>query len=342
VPYDAIATRSVRLWPVHILVAALGLLALGGACSDGTITLHGAVQFADDHPFNRTLLEFERLTREYYGKPIEFVLHRNSELGQEKDYFAYMNQGLSVDYGVVSPAHMSTFAPSAPLMDMPFIFRDLDHWREVLAEDLLAPVAAEVEERADVTIIGYAGGGVRNLIADRPVRTLADLAGLKIRVMGAPIQTETFAAIGASPTVIAYTEIYSAMQTGVIAAAENEAQGLEQMKFYEVGRYISETQHAITVRPICFSGKTLRRLPEDLQTAILRAGREAGRFGRELESREDRARLERLAADGHIELVPFEDRDELLRLTRPVREAYADEVGAADVYARIEAAGTSP
>jgi TRAP-type C4-dicarboxylate transport system substrate-binding protein len=322
-----------------VAAAALGLwLAVGaGGCAEQTITLHGAVQFADDHVFNRTLLEFERLTKEYYGKPVTFVLHRNSELGLEKDYFAYLNQGISVDYAIVSPAHMSTFAQSAPLMDMPFLFRDLDHWRHVLDNDLLAPIAQEVAERADVMIVGYAGGGVRNIIANRPVRTMADLRNLKLRVMGAPIQTRTFQAIGAAPTVIAYAEVYNAIQTGVIAAAENEAQGLEQMKFYEVGRHISETRHAITVRALCVSGKSLRRLPEDLQAAIRRAGREAGRFGREREAAEDRQRLERLAAEGKIELVPFADREALLGLTAPLRAAYAEEVGAAAVYARIVA-----
>jgi TRAP-type C4-dicarboxylate transport system substrate-binding protein len=316
-------------------LAAVTLLA--AACSEQTITLHGAVQFADEHPFNQTLLKFEELTRQYYGKPVEFVLHRNSELGLEKDYFAYMNQGISVDYAIVSPSHMSTFAKSAPLMDMPFLFRDREHWRKVLEADALEPIAAEVAQRADVLIVGYAGGGVRNLIVDRPVRNMAELKSLKIRVMGAPIQTQTFQAIGAAPTVIAYAEIYSAIQTGVIQAAENEALGIEQMKFYEVGPHISQTGHAITVRPLCFSGKTFKRLPEDLQAAILRAGKEAGEFGRELEAAEDGKRLERMAAEGKLQLVEFTDRAQLLELTQPVREAYAREVGAEEVFARINA-----
>jgi TRAP-type transport system periplasmic protein len=301
------------------------------------ITLHGAVQFADEHPFNQALLKFEELTRKYYGKPVSFVLHRNSELGLEKDYFAYMNRGISVDYGIVSPSHMSTFAKSAPLMDMPFLFRDVEQWRKVLEADALKPIAEEVAKKADVMIVGYAGGGVRNLIVNKPVHNLAELKGLKIRVMGAPIQTRTFQAIGASPTVIAYGEIYNAIQTGVIQAAENEALGIEQMKFYEVGPNISQTRHAITVRPICFSGKTFRRLPKDLQSAILRAGKEAGEFARALESGEDRKRLERLAKEGKLKLIEFADRDQLLRLTEPVRQTYAKEVGAEAVFERINA-----
>ena len=302
-----------------------------------TISLHGAVQFNDEHAFNKTLLKFEELIRKYYGKPVNFVLHRNSELGTEKDYFAYLSQGISVDYAIVSPSHMSTFAKSAPLMDMPFLFRDLDHWQKVLDSDALKPIADEVAKRADVMILGYAGGGTRNLIVNKPVRNMQELKGLSIRVMGAPVQTKMFQAITTSPTVIAYTEIYNAIQTGVIQAAENEAAGLEQMKFYEVGPNISLTRHAITVRPVCFSGKTFRRLPKELQDAIVKAGREAGAYGRKLESSEDQARLERLEKEGKLKTYVFADRDQLLKLAEPVKQMYAKEVGAEDVLARINA-----
>jgi len=319
------------------IAAMFAVTVLSSPALAQTITLHGAVQFNDDHAFNKTLLKFEELVNKYYGKPVKFVLHRNSELGTEKDYFAYLSQGISVDYAVVAPSHMSTFAESAPLMDMPFLFRDLDHWHKVLNGDALKPIADEVAKRADVLILGYAGGGIRNLIVNKPVRNMQELKGLNIRVMGAPVQTRMFQAITASPTVIAYTEIYNAIQTGVIQAAENEAAGLEQMKFYEVGPHISLTQHAITVRPVCFSGKTFRRLPKGLQDAIVKAGREAGTYGRELESSEDQARLKRMEKEGMLKTYVFVDRPQLLKLAEPVKEGYAKEVGAQDVLARINA-----
>jgi TRAP-type transport system periplasmic protein len=320
-----------------VLTAMLAVAITSSVVRAETITLHGAVQFNDEHAFNKTLLRFEELVRKYYGKPVEFVLHRNSELGTEKDYFAYLSQGISVDYAVVSPSHMSTFAKSAPLMDMPFLFRDLDQWHKVLDGDALKPIADEVAKRADVMILGYAGGGTRNLIVNKPVRNMQELKGLNIRVMGAPVQTKMFQAITTSPTVIAYTEIYNAIQTGVIQAAENEAAGLEQMKFYEVGPHISLTRHAITVRPVCFSGKTFRRLPKALQDAIVRAGREAGAYGRNLESGEDQARLQRMEKEGKLKTYVFADRDQLLKLAEPIKQIYAKEVGAEDVLARINA-----
>lgn len=307
----------------------------GGDGSQDVITLKGASQFGEDHAFTRTIRKFEELVKKYYGKPVQFELYLNSELGLEKDYFAYMSQGISVDYGIVSPAHMSTFSDSAPLMDMPFLFRDLEHWNKVLDSDALQPIADEISEKADVKLIGYAGGGVRNLIVNKPVTNMQQLQGLNIRVMGAPIQTRMFQEIGASPTVIAYDEVYNAIQTGVIDAAENEAAGLQQMKFYEVGPEISQTQHAITVRPLCFSGKTFRRLPPDLQQAILKAGREAGAFGRQLESTEDAAILAQLEREDKVRVHPFTQRDELLRRAEPVKAAYAKEIHAEEVLARI-------
>src|SRR5438477_3999387 len=285
------------------VIAALCLAAVintSPARAQDTITLHGAVQFNDDHAFNKALVRFEELVKKHYGKPVNFVLHKNSELGLEKDYFAFMHQGISVEYGSVSPAHMSTFSKAAPFIDAPFLFRDLDHWNKVLDADTLKPVSDEVSAKADVMLIGYAGGGTRNIFSNKPLRTLADLKGLKVRVMGAPIWSRTFAAAGMSPSVIAYNEIYNAIQNGVISAGDNEAAGVEQMKFYEVGPNLSMTEHAITIRPICFSGKTFRGLPSDLQAAILKAGKEAGAYGRQIESSEDTAKLDKMEKEGKL------------------------------------------
>jgi TRAP-type C4-dicarboxylate transport system substrate-binding protein len=301
------------------------------------ITLHGASQFNDEHPFTKGLLKFEELVKKYYGKPINFVLHKNSELGLEKDYFAYMNQGISVDYGIVSPAHMSTFAKSAPFIDAPFVFRDHDQMNKVIAQDVLKPIADEIAKKADVMLIGYGGGGVRSIFANKPVRNMAELKNLKIRVQGAPIWTRTFAAAGMSPTVIAYSEIYNGIQTGVIEAGENEAAGVEQMKFFEVGPNLSQTRHAISIRPICFSGKTFRRMPADLQAAIRKAGMEAGNWERELESNSDTAILQKLEKEGKLKLFKFDERDKLRESMQPVLAAYAKEIGAEEIFARINA-----
>jgi tripartite ATP-independent transporter DctP family solute receptor len=319
-------------------VAALMCVAFAApAQSQQVITLNGAVQFNDDHAFTKTLVKFEELVKKYYGKPVNFVLHKNSSLGLEKQYFEYMAQGKAVDYGIVSPAHMSTFSKAAPFIDAPFLFSNLKHWNAVLDADVLKPVADEIAEKADVMLIGYAGGGVRNIFINKPMGSLADIKGLKVRVQGAPIWSKTFAATGMSPTVIAYNEVYNAIQNNVISAGENEAAGVESMKFYEVAPNLAMTEHAITIRPICFSGKTFKSLPADLQAAIVKAGKEAGAYGRQIESSEDSAKLDALEKAGKLKRIPFKDRAEMEKLVAPVMAAYAKEIGADKLYEKISA-----
>jgi tripartite ATP-independent transporter DctP family solute receptor len=319
------------------VAAGAAAAALAGAAQAQTITLNGASQFNDDHAFTKAMVRFEELVKKYYGKPINFTLHKNSALGLEKQYFEYMAQGKAVDYAIVSPAHMSTFSKAAPFIDAPFIFRDLDHWNKVLDADLLKPIADEINQKAEVMLIGYAGGGTRNIFVNKPVRNMAELKGLKVRVQGAPIWSRTFQAAGMAPTVIAYNEVYNAIQNGVIQAGENEAAGVEQMKFYEVGPNLSMTEHAITIRPLCFSTKTFNKLPQDLQAAILKAGKEAGAYGRQIESSEDTAKLDKMEKEGKLKRIPFADRAAMKKAVDPVITAYAKEIGADGILAKINA-----
>ncbi|MCF3936529.1 TRAP transporter substrate-binding protein [Acuticoccus sp. M5D2P5] len=299
--------------------------------------LVGAVQFNEDHAFTKALRKFEEVASECSGGSLTFELHLNSELGLEKDYFENMSQGIAIDYAVVSPSHMSTFSQKAPLMDMPFLFRDINHWNAAIDAGALDPLAEDVLQQADVLLIGYAGGGTRNLIVNRPITNMEELKDLPMRVMGAPIQTRIFEAVQAAPSVIAYSEVYNAIQTGVIDAAENEAAGLEQMKFYEVGPHIAKTQHAITVRPIAFSNATFERLTPEEQECVLKAGKEGGKLGREIESTQDAEKLAKMEADGLLTTHEFTERDKLLELAEPVQRAYAEELGALDVLEKIQA-----
>lgn len=322
-------------------ILATGLFGIGlalgtsGVSAQQPIELHGASQFNDDHAFTKSLAKFGELLQSCYGKPLNIILHKNSELGLEKQYFEYMSQGRAVDFAIVSPAHMSTFSKAAPFIDAPFLFRDLAHWNKVLDRDLLKPIADEIAKRADVMLIGYAGGGTRNIFANKPVTNLEEMKSLKIRVQGAPIWSRTFAAIGMSPTVIAYNEVYNAIQNGVIAAGENEAAGVEQMKFFEVAPNLAVTKHAITIRPLAFSGKTFRNLPAELQSCVIKAGKEAGAHGRTIESSEDAAKLDALEKAGKLKQITFKDRDAMKKLVDPVLAAYAKEIEADKILEEI-------
>ena len=330
---------TVSKWLLSALVVAFSSLTFVSTAQADKITLHGASQFDERHAFTRLMRKFEQLTKQYYSgeHELEFVMHLNSELGLEKDYVAYMNQGLSVDYAVAAPSHMSTFSKMATLLDPPMLYRDAGHWSKVLSSDVLQPIVDDIYKRADVLLLGYGGGGVRHLIVNKPVTNMAEIKNVPIRVMGAPIQTKLFNAFGMSPNVIAYAEVYNAIQTGVIDAAENEAAGIRQMKFYEVGPNISLTAHSITVRPLAFSGKTLRRLPKDLQAAILQAGKDAGTYGRVTELTEGSGIMAEMESQGKLKTINFTEREKLISAATPVLIQYFKDLGQSALYNAIQA-----
>ncbi|MEO0388295.1 MAG: TRAP transporter substrate-binding protein [Pseudomonadota bacterium] len=316
-------------------IGAAALVFASVSAVDAQTTLRGASMFDEEHAFTKTLREFERLVGEKYAGDVTFDLRLNGELGVESDYVTYLNQGVAVDYTILAPSNMAVFSESIPLMDMPFLFRDLDHWNAVLSSDALKPLEDDLREKAGIVIVGYHGGGVRNLASAEPVTSMEELAGHRMRVMGAPIQAQTFSAVGAAPSAIAYNEVYNAIQTGVIAGFENEAASIQNLKFYEVAPHISLTQHTITVRPIVISAKTFDGLPADLQAAIMAAGAEAGAFGRALESSQDGEKLQAMADAGQIEVHDFAGREKMLDLVRPVQDAYAAELGATELLENI-------
>ncbi len=316
--------------------AFAGALAVSAtAVQAADMTFRGASLFDNEHAYSKTLIRFGELVNEYSGKDIAFDLRGNSELGIEPDYINFLNQGVAIDYAIAAPSNLARFAPSVPLMDMPFVFRDLDHWNAVLSSGVLKPLEDVILERADIKVIGYAGGGTRNLISNKQISNMEELAGHKMRVMGAPIQARVFEALTAAPSAIAYSEVYNAIQTGVVDGLENESASLLQYKFFEVAPHVTLTQHSITVRPILFSGKSFAKLSPEMQEVVLRAGKEAGEYGRELESRQDGEKLKQMEAAKQIQVHPFAERAKLLDLVIPVQDSYAKELGAEDLLQAI-------
>lgn len=297
------------------------------------VKLIGATDLPQDYSNYRALVYFGEKLKEYYDGPVEIEVHHSGDLGNQKDFFEFMMQGISVDFALVAPAHMATWDKRASIMDPPFLWRNLDHWEKGLSSDVFKPIADELQQKG-VRIIGYGGGGTRNLILKKPVYTMADLPSVLMRVMGSPIQANAFAAVGIRPTPMNYLEVYNAIKTGTIDGLENEAGSLLSMKFYEVAPYVILTRHAITVRPLCFSEKRFQSFSPELQEAILKAGQDAAKWHRDTESREDAEALKKMQDEGKITLVEF-DNAEMVRLNQQVLADYAQELGAESILEQI-------
>ena len=310
--------RAIRaLW-----VGVVGI-AIAGAGQAQTVTLVGASQFNENHPVTRTLLEFERLVTECYSGDVTFDLHLNSELGLEKDYFENMSQGIAVDYAVVSPAAMSTYSQTAPLMDMPFLFFSHNHFIEAISAGAFDPIAEDILEQNNVRIIGYAGGSTRNIISRNSLTNLEQLRGLSIRITGWPFTRNVFAALGTIPISIPYNQLYESIHEQTIQAADIELSAIDYPNIYETAPHLLLTRHAFKTRPIAFSGSRYEILEEKLQGCILEAGEAAGEFGRELEISYEANMIRLLEGNRSITIHELSEteRERMFEIAGPAKES---------------------
>jgi tripartite ATP-independent transporter DctP family solute receptor len=321
------------------LLGAFAALSIGAAGIAGaqTITIQAASQFNDDHDYNRTMKHFGELVTQYYGKPVEVIVHGNSELGVERDYTKFMSQGISVDLAILAGGNMSNFSQAAGLLDLPFLFRDKAHWTKAVTEGGLKALYDKVEKDAGVIVLGTCAGSTRNLVAVKPMRNMQELAGYKMRIQGAPIQAKIFGAWGIKPSVIAFNEVYNAIQSGVIEGLENETPPILNMKFYEVAPELSMTRHIIVSRLLAFSAKVFDKYPPELQAAIRKAGEEAAAYNREIQTREEKEMLQQMLDEKKIRTHEFTDQAKLFELTKPFIEEWAKEIGIEKILADIQA-----
>lgn len=332
-----------------LLTAALlvlGAYAFGEGAGDRkgadkkTVVLSAASMFDTDHPFTQTYIKFEELVNKYQDEvKIELKYSLNKALGIESDYLRFMSQGESVDIAIIAPAHMAQRVPSIAIVDMPLLFRDVEHRNKVLESELFKNISEEIVKKANVRPIGYAGGASRNLISNYPIRNMDELKGFKIRVQGAPIWAKVFASVGAVPSVIAYDEVYSAIQTGVLQGLENEKVGYAQMRFFEVAPHYTLTDHSITVRPLFISEAAFKKMSPAVQTAVVKAGKEAGEYGSTFELSLADKELNALVSKGLTTVHTFSaaDKAKFREMAMPELMKYVKEAGFEDLYAKIQA-----
>ena len=324
---------------VQTTVFAAGKAEVATTGEKKVVVLNGASMFDVDHPYTQTLIKFEELVNKYQDEvTVEVRLNLNKALGIESDYLRFMSQGESVDIAIIAPAHTAQRVPSVAIMDMPLLFRDFEHREAVLASDLFDTIKEELVQKAKIRPIGFAGGASRNIISNYPIRNMEELKGFKLRVQGAPIWAKVFSAVGAVPSVIAYDEVYSAIQTGVINGLENEKVGYAQMRFFEVAPHFTENDHSITVRPLYISEATYKKLSPVVQEAVLKAGAEAGAYGAQFEIDMADSELQKLVDAGfsYHHMFSAADREAFRKLAQPALMTYVDEMGFRSLYEQIQ------
>ena len=317
------------------LLPVLAALVLVGGCrpENPRITIRASSSAAANEPAVKGLEIFGRELSEATSGRIEVEIYPNNALGNERDVIELTILG-AVELTTPSNAPLATFAPEMLVFDLPYLFRDRPHMYEVLDGPIGRSFEGPLEERG-LVLLGYFEAGLRHLMTrDRLVERTEDLEGLKIRTMENPLHLRAFEAFGASPLPMAYGEVYTALEQGVIDGAEAARSNYFSKRFFEVAPNWSEIGWMYLVSPLVMSERFFSSLAAEDRRAVRAAARKAVAGEREEYQRQDREALEKLRAAGVRFASP--DREALMRLARRVWRNAGHAVDPALVEAIVE------
>ena len=321
-----------RHFPIFILIVLFLSACSSSPKADNTskgskkkIVLKIAQNSPIEHPYQAGLEKFKEVVERETEGDVQVLVFPNAQLGNEEQEIMGIKFGL-LDATIVSTGSLASFIPKVELFNLPYLFRDEEHFYEVLDGHIGQWMARVIEERIGCIFLGYCSFGIRNAWnKKRPVRVPDDFKGMKIRVTQSPIMLSTFNAFGAQATTMDWNELYSALQQGVLDGAECDVVDLLMERFYEVTKYVSLTNHLIGVAAFIFSKKKFDKLPFYVQAAILKGGREGAIAARKAQDELTIKSLEELKKKG-LEFFPV-DKNLFRAKARSVYQKYADRVG---------------
>jgi tripartite ATP-independent transporter DctP family solute receptor len=302
-----------------LLVAALPLVfALPGAASALTL------KASDTHPAGYpTVVAVEKMGKTLEAETngdIKLQMFAGGVLGTEKEVVEQVQLGAiqlaRVTLGVVGPV-----VPDVNVFNMPFVFRNEQHMRHVIDGEVGQEILDKITNSDfNLVALGWMDGGTRNLYTKKPVRSPEDLKGMKIRMIGNPVFLDTMNAMGGNGISMDTSEVFSALQTGVVDGAENNPPTMLEHNHYQIAKYYTLTGHLIIPELLVMSKTTWEKLTPEQQVLVKKAARQAQMDERQLWDAKVASSTEKLKAAGveyiSIDPKPFYD------ATAPVREKY--------------------
>jgi tripartite ATP-independent transporter DctP family solute receptor len=242
---------------------------------------------------------FRKLAEAATDGAVQVRVFPSGTLGQEREVVQQLQEGL-VDFMVSGTAIWGSVAPKLQVFDFPFLWRDWDHVHGVVDGHVGNEAADYMEAAVGVRPLAWGDSfGFRQVITrSREVSEPGQLAGLKLRTIQSPIYVKAVELMGASPTPMAFGEVYTSLQTGVIDGYEHDASTTLQQRFFEVANFMARTRHIAGVLGVFASTVGWRRVPPGLRPKLEAAAHEAALHQRAIGDQEDRAATERLAGQG--------------------------------------------
>ncbi len=273
---------------------AAPLLAFPAMAQDVTLKLGHLAN--EDNPWHKAAVKFgEELSALTDGR-IAVEVFPNESLGREMDLINGMQLG-TADMTITGES-LQNWAPLAALLAVPYAYTSLEHMDEVASGEIGDMIEAQIIENAQVRPIAYFARGPRNLTSNRPITSPDELGGLKLRVPNVPLFVNVWQALGAAPTPMAFSEVFTSLQNGTIDAQENPLALIKSASFNEVQAYVNLTEHVRSWIYLTISEMTWDSLSEADQAAVMEAAARAQAYERELFTADEVALATELAEKG--------------------------------------------
>ena len=257
------------------LMAAIAGSAMAGGRGDGRTIMRVGDVWSVAHPNSRSIHEiFKPMVEQGTGGAIYVEIYNSGALGHEQTLWDSVRNGI-VEMVIVGSALATEYGPLL-ISDWPLLYRDVDHarnvWTGTFAEDFKTSFNARFPT---MTMLGIGPNSARTFTSNRPLRNFDDFSGQRIRMPANPIHTGIATDLGASAQIIPLTDLFSAMQTGVVDGQDNGMVTVLSERFHEVQRYLFETNHMIAIMHTVINRQFLNSLSPEHQQVIRNAAREA-------------------------------------------------------------------
>lgn len=322
--------------PRRFLAAALAAVSLGAL---GLAAAPAAAQewrgwniHAADYPNGQGMDAFTRMVAERTNNRIRMRTFHSAQLGQQDEAIQQMRLG-TIDFANFNLSPFNNLAPSTNVVTLPFLFRNVAHMQAAIDGPAGEAIARDLENIGIIALSWY-DAGARSLYTVRPVRTPADVRGMKIRVQTSDLWIDLMRAMGANPTPLPFGEVFTSLQSGVIDGAENNWPSFESTRHFEVARYYTTTEHSNVPEVLAVSRQRWQRLNEADRAILRDAARESATLQRRAWAERERVSRDRVVAAG-VTVIEITDRAPWAALMEPVYAKYAADARLAALVRQI-------
>ena len=311
---------------LSIIACSMAIAPVLAQAADQKIVLRAAHTTSTDYPYHIGLEAFAKSVAAKTDGKVEVRIFPNGQLGGNEREVTESVQIGTIDTAVINSAVLGAFVPRIDVFNLPFIFRDLPHLYKALDGEPGAIIAKDLQSK-DLKVLAWFMNPGRNMFnTKRPITQLSDMKGLKFRTTQSQVSVATFNALGALATPMAYGEVYSAMEQGIVDGGDDTTMGYSGSKFYETAKFYSLTGHFMVACPLMIGVKKFSGYPPEIQKALIEAAADGAIAMRRYTEERIKTDLEMLRGKG-VKVNEVADLQPFVTATESVHKKFEKQIG---------------